>query len=105
MCWRSRCRKSAQGEADPDRGPTEADLFYSESDGGTKLFLGKGLAVNNDGGHAMVEESGKVSLAEGLYPIRVKYFEGGGGEGLKVSYEGPGIEKRATPASALFSDK
>jgi len=82
-----------------------AFLFYTESDGGTKLFLGKGLAVNNDGGHAMVEKSGKVSLAEGLCPIRVEYFEGGGGEGLKVSYEGPGIEKQAIPASALFSDK
>jgi hypothetical protein len=62
------------------------------------------LAVNNNGGHGMVEKSGTVSLAAGLYPIRVEYFEGGG-EGLEVSYEGPGIEKQVIPASALFQAK
>ncbi len=79
--------------------------FYTNSDDGTKLYLGDGVVVNNDGGHGMTEKSGKVSLAAGLYPIRVEFFEGGGGEGLEVSYEGPGIKKQVIPAAALFLAK
>lgn len=79
--------------------------FYTNSDDGTKLYLGKGEVVNNDGGHAMTEKSGSVSLAAGLYPIRLEFFESIGGEGLEVSYEGPGIEKQVIPASVLFQAK
>jgi len=78
--------------------------FYTASDDGSKLFIGTGEVVNNDGGHATVEKSGKVFLEPGLYPIRVEFFEGGGGESLSASYEGPGISKQEIPAAALLRE-
>jgi alpha-L-fucosidase len=76
--------------------------FYSESDDGSRLYIGDKLVVDNDGLHGMGEKKGLIPLAAGLHPIRVIFFERDGSEGLKVSYEGPGVKKQEIPESALF---
>jgi alpha-L-fucosidase len=83
----------------PERGMY---VFYTESDDGSRLFVGDQLVVENDGLHGMGEKKGLVPLDAGLHPIRVLFFEKDGGEGLKVSYEGPGIKKQEIPQSVLF---
>jgi len=83
----------------PERGMY---TFYTESDDGSRLYIGDKVVVDNDGLHGMGEKRGLMPLEAGLHPIRVLYFERDGGEGLKVSYEGPGIKKQEIPESVLF---
>lgn len=76
--------------------------FYTESDDGSKLYIQGQEIVNNDGDHGMRERAGEVILMEGFHPIRIEFYQGGGGLGLTASYEGPGFEKREIPASVLY---
>jgi hypothetical protein len=80
--------------------------FYTNSDDGSQLLLFiDGVStpvVNNDGPHGMQEKSGAVSLVAGIYDIRVTFCQGGGGFGLTVSWEGPGIAKQEIPGQALY---
>lgn len=76
--------------------------FYTESDDGSKLYIGDKLVVDNDGLHASSEASGLVALEEGIHPIKVIFFQGPGDIALKVLYSGPKTEKKIIPASVLF---
>ena len=75
--------------------------LYLASDDGSKLYLGEDCIVDNDGQHGVAEKSGEVALKAGLHPIRIEYFEHGGGESLSFHYEGPGIMKQEVPSTAL----
>jgi hypothetical protein len=76
--------------------------FYSNSDDGTKLFLHDKLLVDNDFNHPMSEKSGDVALKKGKHPIQLLFFQGSGGKGLEVSYQGPGVKKQEIPAEAFY---
>jgi glucose/arabinose dehydrogenase len=76
--------------------------FYTSSDDGSRLYIGSTLVVNNDGQHASRELAGTIRLRAGKHALTVTYFERTGKEVLNVSYAGPGIAKRAIPATALF---
>lgn len=67
--------------------------FYTASDDGSRLYIGDRLIVNNDGLHGMVEKKRLTKLSAGIHPIVVTYFDNGGGDGLKVSWDGPGFDK------------
>ena len=77
--------------------------LYTTSDDGSKLWIDSALVVDNDGLHGLVEKSGIVSVSAGEEKkhIRVTFFERGGGEGLSVSWSGPGVEKQIIPISAF----
>jgi hypothetical protein len=79
--------------------------FYTTSDDGSKLWINDFPIVDNDGTHGMIEASGDVLLRKGKYKIDVKYFESTIGQGLEVSYQGPGIGKTEIPAPVLYSKK
>jgi hypothetical protein len=68
--------------------------FYSGSNDGTKLYINSKLIVDNDGGHGYNEKSGSIYLEKGKHLIEVRYFQQGGGQELKISWEGPGFRKR-----------
>ena len=76
--------------------------FYLNSDDGSKLYINNELIVDNDGLHAPIEKSGKVSLTEGRHQIRVGYFENTGEQLLEIRYAGPGINKQLVPDEVLF---
>jgi hypothetical protein len=76
--------------------------FFTDSDDGSRLYIGDELVVDNDALHGMLEKNGSIALAAGVHPIRVIYFNKTGGNGLNVSYQGPGIEKMPIPDAALF---
>ena len=76
--------------------------FYTTSDDGSALYIGAQKVVDNDGTHGMQERSGSIGLRAGKHALRVEFFEAGGGAGLVVSWEGPGVGKQTIPASALF---
>jgi len=79
--------------------------FYTHSDDGTRLFIHSQLIVDNDSVHGMREVAGQIALKAGKHPIRVTFFQGGGGKGLEVFYSGPGIMKKAIPADVLYYQK
>jgi cytochrome c2 len=86
--------------------PADGDYtFYTVSDDGSQLYLAGTLVVNNDGTHATTEKKGSIRLKAGEHPIKVLWFNGGGEMFLKVSYEGPGLNKQEIPASALSTDQ
>ncbi|HEX7897264.1 MAG TPA: PA14 domain-containing protein, partial [Planctomycetota bacterium] len=67
--------------------------FTSGSDDGSKLYLHAHEVVSNDGLHGAPGPSptGSVALKAGWHPITVTQFENGGGEGLGVQWQGPGV--------------
>ena len=75
--------------------------FYTQSDDGSRLYIDGKLVVNNDGLHGQVERSGKVNLTSGAHQIVVTYFDNGGGDGLRVSWQGPRIRKQEISANVL----
>ena len=83
--------------------PTDGEYtFFTISDDGTRLFIGKQKVVENGGSHGMTERAGKITLKAGMHPFRVIFFDGGGGFGLRALWQGPGISKQDIPATALF---
>ncbi len=79
--------------------------FTTQSDDGSALYIGGyspgNLVVNNDGLHGMVAVTGSTILNPGIYPITVVYFQAGGGAGLNVSYNGPGVSNQIIPNKVL----
>lgn len=76
--------------------------FYTKSDDGSRLYIGEKQVVNNDGLHGMSEKSGQIDLPAGTHPITVTYFDNGGGDGLEVTWSGPGLKKQKIAKEALF---
>ncbi len=68
--------------------------FFSASNDGTKLYVDGRLLVDNDGPHGYQERSGRVVLRPGLHLIEVRYLQVGAAQDLKVSWAGPGFQKR-----------
>ena len=80
---------------------TDVYVFCVNSDDGTRLRIaGKDIVVN-DGVHGMTEVSGEMALQEGWHPIELVYFQGTGGQGLQVTWEGPGFLRRPISQEAL----
>lgn len=83
--------------------PTDGTYtFTTNSDDGSKLFIGTTEIVNNDGLHGAVEKSGTLGLKAGKHAFKVVFFESTGGEVLQVNYAGPGISKQPIPNSKLW---
>jgi len=76
--------------------------FYTQSNDGSKLYVGNKQVVDNDLEHLIEEKSGSIKLSAGRHPFKVTYFQSGGGIGLDVLYKGPGIEKQTIPPERLF---
>jgi len=76
--------------------------FSTNSDDGSQLFIGDQLIVDNNGLHGMQEKKGVIALAAGFHPIRVRFFEKTGGDGLKVNWWGKKIQKQMVPDTVLF---
>ena len=78
--------------------------FYTTSDDGSAVLIDNKLVVNNDGMHAMVENSGDLVLTSGYHKIEVLFFQAGGGMDLRVEIKGPHMEKQVIPAEMLFRE-
>ncbi|TKG95030.1 beta-N-acetylhexosaminidase [Puteibacter caeruleilacunae] len=75
--------------------------FSIGSDDGSQLFFNGSMLINNDGGHAMKFEHANVALRPGVYPIKVVYFEGTGGENLKLNMTAPEGKEQQIPTEML----
>ena len=69
-------------------------IFILDSDDGSKFYMNNELLLVNDGLHAMGNvQTYMVPLQKGFYPVRLEYFQRGGGRGLNIMYVPPGHER------------
>lgn len=71
-----------------------------ESDDGSLLFIGDELVIDNDGLHGMRDYWTYLPLQGGKHPVRVEFFENGGGAGMIVRYAGRVATRQPIPAPA-----
>jgi hypothetical protein len=77
--------------------------FELESDDGSRFYVGEELVVKNDGNHAMETRSGEITLTPGIHPIRMVYFNSGGGGGMIFRWQVPGANAfDVVPPEVLF---
>ena len=77
--------------------------FFISSDDGSRFYLDGELRIDNDGLHGMVEKGQAIRLEAGLHAIVATYFDNGGGDGLSMSWSGPGFSRQEIPADVLVS--
>lgn len=58
------------------------------------LFINAEPVIDNDGEHGFRTRTGEIELEPGTHHIEVRYFENYGRAGLKLEWEGPGIDGR-----------
>ena len=68
--------------------------FHIGGDDGVVLYINGQEVVDNDGLHGFRTRSGEIDLEPGTHVIEVRYFENYGHAGLKVEWEGPGLDGR-----------
>jgi len=73
--------------------------FALESDDGSRLWLGERLIVDADGLHGPEERFGRAGLRAGWHPLRIEYFNAGGGQALALRLRGPDGVWRAAAAA------
>jgi hypothetical protein len=60
--------------------------FYTNSDDGSKLYIGDQEVVDNGGYHGGTIKRGQIALEEGFHNLRINYFQGGGGKDLQAGW-------------------
>jgi Metallo-peptidase family M12/PA14 domain/Bacterial Ig domain len=65
----------------------------TNSDDGSRLYIGDELVVDNDGLHGMVKRAGTIPLSAGWHKVRIEFFERGGGAGLMATIIWPTSEE------------
>lgn len=79
--------------------------FETYSDDGSRLYLNNSATplVDNDGLHGGTYKAGTITLAAGVYPITIAYFQQGGGADMKVYWQSTAMNvtsRQEIPASA-----
>lgn len=87
--------------------PTEDTYtFYLTSDDGSKLWLDEELLINNWSVQAPREMAAIKYLKEGIYPIKIAYFQDSYGSMIQLEWSSGGGPKQIIPSENLqISDK
>ncbi|WP_375230671.1 PA14 domain-containing protein [Roseobacter sp. S98] len=80
------------GDIDVDEGGSFK--FFLGGDDGVVLFINGEEVVTDDGLHGYRTRNGEIELEPGTHQVEVRYFENYGHAGLKLEWEGPGIDGR-----------
>src|SRR4029453_5279531 len=78
--------------------------FSTVSDDGSELEVDDQLVVQNGGRHGPQEASGRMTLAAGFHPIRLRYEQAGGGFALSLNYAHGDDRLAPIPSSRLLPD-
>lgn len=68
--------------------------FFLGADDGAMLVINGQQVVENDGLHGFRTRTGEIELEPGTHSIEIRYFENCGRAGLKLEWEGPGLDER-----------
>ncbi len=81
-------------------------VFRIGSDDGTRLTIDGQMAVDNDGSHGTVYKDVEVALKKGYHPVKIDYFQGGGGKNFSLQWTAAGEgEFEVVPTTALAHPK
>jgi hypothetical protein len=75
------------------------------SDDGSRFMLDGKTIIDEDGVHAMNSQEVSIALQAGKHACTIQYFQGGGDQGLEVTWAGPGMRRELIPATAFSSVK
>ena len=75
--------------------------FFIISDDGSRVYINDKQLIDNDGLHGPVEKSAAIDLSAGNHKLVVTYFDNGGGDGLAVTWQGPGFNRQPIAAERL----
>lgn len=78
--------------------------FSLESDDGSRLFIDDALVLESWKIQAMNPVFGSAQLDKGWHKVKVEYFNGGGGAGLKLKWSEDDEEPSVVPRSYLRPD-
>ncbi|MQY44431.1 hypothetical protein GG681_17445, partial [Epibacterium sp. SM1969] len=78
--------------------------FFLGGDDGAVLFVDGQEVINHDGLHAYKTGTGAIDLEPGTHHIEVRYFENYGHAGLKLEWDGPGLEGRELVSAPDMAD-
>lgn len=78
--------------------------FSTVSDDGSELEVDDRIVVQNGGLHGPQEASGRITLAAGIHPIRLRYEQAGGGFALALNYARGDDRLAPIPSSRLMPD-
>ncbi len=78
--------------------------IHTVTDDGVRLWVGDELLIDDWNQHPPEENSANVNLqAEQYYPIKMEFFEGGGGAMARLLWTPPGGNKNVIPNWALYT--
>lgn len=82
-------------------------VFQLASDDGSRLFLDGQEIITHDGPHGMEPREAEIALRAGYHPIRVDYFQGGGGRGIVLKWArfGGGVGFKTISESNFYHKK
>lgn len=81
---------------------SELYRFYANTDDGVRLWVNNVLLVDNWTDHGPTESSGTITLTAGVsYPIRMEYYERGGGALVQLLWSSPSVPKQIVPRERL----
>jgi hypothetical protein len=75
--------------------------FWTESNDGSRLYIGDEMVVDNDGIHGMLKRGGSIPLRAGWHELRVEFFEYSENAGIFVTVSNPGAAAQALAGSLI----
>ncbi|MGV3639832.1 MAG: PA14 domain-containing protein, partial [Adhaeribacter sp.] len=77
-------------------------VFRLVSDDGSRLYIDNKLVIDNGGNHPLEGKDGELLLKAGRHPVRIEYYQGGGGKGLSFQWRPYGAKAfSVVPPSVL----
>ena len=73
------------------------------SDDGARLYLDGDLLIDHDGLHGPDARDSELIINEGAYPLRIQYFQGGGGAALSLQWARHGDDGFSVIPSEAFT--
>lgn len=77
--------------------------FTSASDDGQRVWINEQRIIDDWNTHGVKAVSGSIELDAGIHPIRVEFFQEGGGAAITVSWEGPNFDKTVLSGDAVWT--
>ncbi len=77
--------------------------FRALHDDGVRVWVNNSLVVNHWGNTGARWTNGNIALNEGYYPIKIRYYEDGGDQTMRLAWQGPGgLNQDPIPSSRLY---
>ena len=78
--------------------------FYLTSDDGARMWVDDTRIINEWIDRSPTTTDAAIALTAGDHPIRVEYFENGGGAVCRLEWSAPGLDRQVVPTDVITSD-